>query len=598
MNNLISSIKSKDLAGVAAALKDIKDINELIQGETALTTAAAVGDLDIVKVLLDAGAKINITNAKSKLPVDIAMSNGKMDAWVYLNGIPMPEEPVDQEEILDGKAEKAIENLIRKKIHPYDSNKSQLEHAFDLFNSSTISNEDSVAIKYLLSNEKRFKNSIKDKYNHNDLFSIITAMLSVKYEISSNLAFGNKHNITGYLNGLMLMINDENKSKIMDRIESEINKDKSVYESFCHIYAHKYMMDLLKKINPSFSEDFMTEIVINLNDKYLEKFSHQLSALYTLIQNPSEKPYYQKVIDEIAKRGIQADPLKHTSLIGPQAVNNYIEADIYRANHKKLGLDNVIDLPVAAIKCGLYDEFKTLTTEFSLSPKIDYKSMAEITIGIISPYDFPTSEVKKDAEQKKTSQDAVWISNFNYTSKSLLLETLESLGFKMSNIDFESAYKNANIKIKDVKEGYVLRRILENINTSIIYGKDHGFKLNDSEIINDFKVWKEKINDIYKNYHGAGSHCEHVANILVELNGINSHDEDGMTPLMIAAKSADFTMISALIDNGADINIKDNKDMNALAHLAKSRKVRDKEYSLKVFAEHIQDPTKKLSTIL
>ena len=598
MKNLISSIKSKDLAGVAAAMSNINDINEMFQGETALTTAAAVGDLDIIKALLDAGSKLNVSNSKSKLPVDIAMSNGKMDAWVYLNQITSSIPKVDE---IDANVEtdvigapindKEIKALLRlvaqaklnRSVLSIDSNLIKL---IELIDKKSFSEEDDNIFKGLFNN-KNAVSEIINSYEKN--MSLAVVLLSFKYGVDVDLSMANSWTLDQALKGLLLMINDKNKDEIINRIKSISNESNQAAIILTMNLYNDNDYDVQDKITAKDLED----IASNLNQKNFEFFSNFFINQYFVHFNDDQRKETQKIIDQIAKREVNFHLFGVSNY---SIVDQYISNKYFRNNFNKLGLDKITDLPFTAISQGITSDFKTLVTKYGLEPKIDYKTIAEMTIGLSFGIDHLSmySDFNKKISQYR-----------NYTERLEVLESLKEVGFNLSNVDFESAYKKAHSSLnsdikKSSKDTYneikKMTQDFQSIRLCLVYGKDHGFEVDGSDLVNSFSIWNNKIQKAYEYSSNSlkesiqlSTQLKLVANILLDKNAINVKNSEGLTPLMIAARSANSHMISALFNHGADVNLTDNKGLNALAHLSASKKKTEKDESIKVFSEYLKN---------
>ncbi len=91
---LFVAVRSKHILIAKYLLSKGARINEKNgkNGETALYQACFGGSLDIVKVLIDAGADVTITNAQGKTPLDVAIENNHQEIVHYLESL-QPSQP-------------------------------------------------------------------------------------------------------------------------------------------------------------------------------------------------------------------------------------------------------------------------------------------------------------------------------------------------------------------------------------------------------------------------------------------------------------------------------------------------------------------------
>ena len=81
-NQFLSAVTRNDVALVVRVLGDCQvDVNyqTRLTGETALATAAGLGYVEIVRLLLDRGAEINVRNSKGMTPLLMAAHGGRTE---------------------------------------------------------------------------------------------------------------------------------------------------------------------------------------------------------------------------------------------------------------------------------------------------------------------------------------------------------------------------------------------------------------------------------------------------------------------------------------------------------------------------------------
>jgi len=78
--NLIEAVRARDAEALEALAGSVKDVNETFEnGRTALIEAAALGEVALVKILLEAGAEPSWKDEEQETAMLKAAANGNLD---------------------------------------------------------------------------------------------------------------------------------------------------------------------------------------------------------------------------------------------------------------------------------------------------------------------------------------------------------------------------------------------------------------------------------------------------------------------------------------------------------------------------------------
>lgn len=580
MESLISAIKSKDLALVAAELKTIKDIDQIYNGETALTEAAMTEDSDIIKAILDAGANKDLKNSAGLKAMDISMRSGDIESWSLIDKYkPKPKHKVD-----------AFDVFCRISRANGRNRSGVVGEKIKLINS--LNEEEKNALVDFTRNFNQWESSLYE-FDHISLV-FIGAILNTKKDPFDviNVKHNDvvKHNYGGmiYLKAYLLLFNETKKDpEVMKMAESLdlfniaksnivelVNNGNLNIEYFSNISLDLYINDFIFFKEEMDSIKLLRDTIKDIDDQKLELMTRfvfdRTLSLYANEENQGHLIMIHDLMSEVKKRGLSNIEISNDVSALRAAASHYLDKSELSISKyfDYLKIPDQINLPLVALIHGKADEFDNL---MKIGMKLNVSAKDIINQALF-------------CNGTQNDKENIFFS-MRPTAKDEMINILIKHGFDIKSLDLQSAI---DLSFKEFS-GYP-SRYGDNISLIASIMISHGMEIDKVKIVNTVedirkKSESEKSKPLFQEYT--------LNEIIVNSESINTFGANGLTPLMMAAKKADPSAIQTFLEGGGDVKLTDDNGLNAFSHLATSRKKNNKALSASLFASHMEKSNKK-----